>query len=142
MRPQVAMIRLDVEYPRMLKWVLVMACHGGGGSKIVYGSVFFRWLRNQLLMIEDYAYEGENFYDDLELPLPEGEDWDDRGKKDDIVHVFNFLILFLFLSCNAEMCENDLCKHWTFSSSWSITYRDACSGQRDGDSPQQGKHGA
>ena len=64
MRPQVAVSRLDPEDPRMLKWVYVMACHGGGGSKVVYGSTFFRWLRGQLLMIKDYAYEGEDFCED------------------------------------------------------------------------------
>ena len=42
-------------------------------------------------MIEDYAYEGANFYEDPKLPLLEGEEWDDRGKKDAINYVFNFL---------------------------------------------------
>ena len=47
-------------------------------------------------MIEDYSYEGENFHEDPYLPLPKGEEWDDRGKKDTIHHVFNFLILSRF----------------------------------------------
>ena len=70
MRPQVAVIKLYVEDSRMLRWVFVMSRHSGGGSKVVYGSILFCWLRNQLLMIEDYAYEGENFYEDPELPIP------------------------------------------------------------------------
>ena len=41
-------------------------------------------------MIEDYAYEEAYFCKDPELPLPEGEEWDERGKKDTIHHVFNF----------------------------------------------------
>ena len=97
MRPQVAVSRFDVEDPRMLIWVYVMARHDGGGSKVIYRSVFFRWLRNQLLMIEDYAYEGENFHEVPKLPFPEGEEWDDRGKKDDINYVFNFSFLFYFI---------------------------------------------
>ena len=47
-------------------------------------------------MIEDYSYEGVEFRDDPELVLPEGEKWDDRGKKDTIHHVFNFSSLFYF----------------------------------------------
>ena len=45
MRPQVAVSRLDPEDPRMLRWVYVMALHGGGGPKAIYGASFFRWLR-------------------------------------------------------------------------------------------------
>ena len=41
MRPQVVVRRLDAEDPRMLRWVYVMARHDGGGSKVIYGSVFF-----------------------------------------------------------------------------------------------------
>ena len=104
MRPQVDVSRLGHEDSRMLRWVYVMARHGGGGSKVVYGSTFFHWLAGQLLMIEDYAYEGAGFREDLELPLSEGEEWDERGKKDTIHHVFNFSILF----CNAETSESGL----------------------------------
>ena len=50
------------------------------GPKVSYGSRFFPWLRNQLLMVEDYAYDGADLCHDPELALPEGEMWDDRGK--------------------------------------------------------------
>ena len=53
-------------------------------------------------MIEDCAYEGEDFRDDPELILPEWWEWDDRGKQDTIHHVFNFSSLF----CNNEISEN------------------------------------
>ena len=33
-------------------------------------------------MVEDYSYEGVDFHNDLELDLPEGGVWDDRGKND------------------------------------------------------------
>ena len=59
MRPQVTITRLDPEDPRMLAWVIAMPLLGGGGPKFTYSSRFFLWLRNQLLMVEDYAYEGE-----------------------------------------------------------------------------------
>ena len=64
MRPQVPVSRLDPEDPRILRWVLVMGLYGGRGPKVVYGSTFFRWIWGQLVMIEDYAYEGSDFWDD------------------------------------------------------------------------------
>ena len=80
LRPHVTITRLEPEDPRMIAWVIVMPCLGGAAHKFIYGDGFFRWLRNKLLMIEDYAYDGENFHHDLELVLLEGEMWDDRGK--------------------------------------------------------------
>ena len=61
MRPQVTITKLDPEDPRMLAWVTAMPRLGGGGPKVTYSSRFFHWLRNQLLMVEDYAYEGADF---------------------------------------------------------------------------------
>ena len=61
MRPQVTITRLDPEDPRMLAWVIAMPRLGGGGPKFTYGYGFFRWLRNQLLIVEDYAYKGADF---------------------------------------------------------------------------------
>ena len=49
-------------------------------------------------MVEDYAYEGEEFRDDPELVLLEGEVWDDRGKKIHYPLVFlNFVFYFIFI---------------------------------------------
>ena len=39
---------------------------------------------------------GGDFCEDPQLPLPKGEEWDERGKKDTIHHVFKFSILFNF----------------------------------------------
>ena len=69
MRPQVTITRLDPEYLRMFASVTAMPRLGGGGPKVTYYSRFFHWLRNQLLMVEDYAYEGADFQNDLELVL-------------------------------------------------------------------------
>ena len=92
MRPRVPLSRLDSEDPRMTRWVEAITHHGGGGHpRVTYGTVFFRWLRGQLLMVEDYSYAGEDFRDDPDLPLPEGDQWDDRGKKHITIHVFCFL---------------------------------------------------
>ena len=48
----------------MLSWVTAMPRLGGATPKVSYGVGFFRWLRNQLLMIEDYAYDGAYFCHD------------------------------------------------------------------------------
>ena len=44
-------------------------------------------------MVEDYAYEGADFHDDSELFSPEGEIWDDRGKK---IHYQLVFLVFVF----------------------------------------------
>ena len=88
MRPEVTITRMDLEDPRMLTWVTSMPLLGGGGPKVTYGFGFFHWLRHQLFMVEDYAYEGADFRNDPELVLPKGEVWDDRGKKTLSTYVF------------------------------------------------------
>ena len=52
-------------------------------------------------MVEDYAYEGAYFRDDPELALPEGEEWDDRGKKRHyplcfLIFVFYFIFILQY----------------------------------------------
>jgi hypothetical protein len=48
-----------------------MARHSGIPI-IKYGDVFFQWLRNQLIMVEDYAYARTDFHGDPNLALLEG----------------------------------------------------------------------
>ena len=57
-----------------------MARIGAGSGKVKFGDPFFRWLRDQILMVEDYAYAGIDFnrYPDLLLP-PSGQ-WGDIDK--------------------------------------------------------------
>ena len=50
-------------------------------KKVNFGDLFFRWLRDQILMVEDYAYAGIDFNGDLDLPLPPSGQWGDLGKK-------------------------------------------------------------
>ena len=81
-------------------WVTAMPRLGGGGPKVSYGLGFFPWLRNQLLMVEDYAYEGAEFCDDPKLALPEGEVWDYRGKKRHyplVFLIFDIYLIFYFV---------------------------------------------
>ena len=38
---------------------------------------FFDWLHRKLIVVEESTYSGTNFTGDLDLRLPEGEDWDE-----------------------------------------------------------------
>ena len=49
-----------------------MAHTGAGRGRVKFGDLFFRWLQDQILMVEDYAYIGTNFIGDPDLPLPLG----------------------------------------------------------------------
>ena len=42
---------------------------------------FFRWIQDQILMVEDYAYAGMDFIRDPDLRIPLGGQWGDIGKK-------------------------------------------------------------
>ena len=85
--------------PFMLRWVRIMAHTRAGRGKVKFGSPFFRWISDQILMVEDYAYAGTNFRGDLDLPLPPGEQRGDMGKKQNPkidICVFCLLMFFNF----------------------------------------------
>jgi len=61
---------------------------------------FFIWLCRQLIVVEDWPYAGTDFTGDPDLPLPEGENWDEElGKNSFCFDVFMYLIFF----CNTCM---------------------------------------
>ena len=78
----------------MLRWVQVMARIGVGRGKVKFGHLFFRWLRDQILMVEDYAYIGTNFTRDLDLPLPPGGQWGNIDKKQETLKWMKFFYVF------------------------------------------------
>jgi hypothetical protein len=80
--------------PQMKIWVDLMA-HHGGMPIVTYGPSFFQWLRDQLIMVEDYAYVGTDLFGDPDLELPEGSQWGEIGKND-------FLIIYCFWYFNYE----------------------------------------
>ena len=47
-----------------------MARTGAGRGRVKFDDPFFRWLEDQILMVEDYAYIGTDFTGDPDLPLP------------------------------------------------------------------------
>ena len=72
-----------------------MACTGGSGAKVKYGSTFFHWLDDQLLMVEDNVYVGNDFKEDPNIPLPVGFQWGNIGKKN-AQDFYYFFVFFLF----------------------------------------------
>jgi hypothetical protein len=79
---------------RMLRWCQLMARHVAGPF-VKYDDIFFVWLQNQMLMVDDYAYAQLDFRGDPNLALPEDAQWGDLGKK---YTIFLFLNVFEFLS--------------------------------------------
>jgi hypothetical protein len=64
---RVPVFRLQVEWGipapqdlRMKRWVDLMARHAADPI-VRYNDVFFDWLRDQMLMVDDYAYVGLDF---------------------------------------------------------------------------------
>jgi hypothetical protein len=53
----------------MKMWVDLMTCNGGVPI-FSYAKNFFKWMKKQLIMVEDYAYEGFYFQGDPNLILP------------------------------------------------------------------------
>ena len=39
---------------------------------------FFIWLHRQLIVVEGWPYAGTNFMGNPDLPLPEGEEWEEE----------------------------------------------------------------
>jgi hypothetical protein len=66
---------------QMKIWVDLMA-HHSGMTIIKYDDVFFQWLRNYLIMVEDYGYTRTDFCGDPNLSLPKGSQWGDIDKKE------------------------------------------------------------
>ena len=73
-----------------------MARTGEGRGRVKFGDVFFRWLWDQILMVEDYPYAGIDFTGDLDLPLPPGGQWGDIGKKQETLKMENIFMFFMF----------------------------------------------
>jgi hypothetical protein len=80
-------LRLQAEWhfsgprdPRMLRWCRLMARHVAGPI-VKYDDIFFDWLQNQMLMVDDYAYVGLDFRGYPDLALLEDAQWGDLGKK-------------------------------------------------------------
>ena len=73
-----------------------MARTGACRGRVKFGDLFFRWLRNQMFVVEDYAYAGTDFLGDPNLPLLPGGQWGDIGKKQETLNMENVFMFFMF----------------------------------------------
>ena len=61
----------------MLKWSSLLV-RLGGGHQPHFSEDFFSHLDHDILVMDDYGYVGINLCHDLDLVLPEGEDWESK----------------------------------------------------------------
>jgi hypothetical protein len=67
----------------MKRWVDLMTRHGGGPI-LCYNDNFFKWMKKQLIMVEEYAYKGMDFQGDPDIILPMEYQWNAVGRKEAI----------------------------------------------------------
>ena len=82
-----------------------MARIGVSRGKVKFGDPFFRWLRDHILMVEDYSYTSIDFSEDPDLPLPSGRQWGDIGKKKENlkwIKCFYVFLCFIFFMLSNE----------------------------------------
>ena len=68
----------------------------GGDQQMSYNLAFFIWLSCQLIMVENWSYNRTEFRGDPDIPLPEGDDFDDGGEQKKIVFWF-FIVFFIYV---------------------------------------------
>ena len=73
-----------------------MAHTGAGRGRVKFVDAFLRWLRDQMLRVEDYANAGIDFTGDPDLPLPPRGQWGDIGKKQETLTMENVFMFFMF----------------------------------------------
>src|SRR5699024_10297258 len=79
--------------PRMARWAALMP-RGGGGQEMPWHPEFFIWLRRQFIVIQDWPYAGTSFMGDPDLPLPEGEEWEEELGMHSLVLMFSIFFVF------------------------------------------------
>ena len=82
MRPRMSLGPFDTREPRQGRWSSLNPRIGGGLIWHFFEEDFFQWLHGQIVMINDYAYEGMDFTGDPDLMLPPGTKWGPQGEND------------------------------------------------------------
>ena len=80
MQPQIMLAVRPVDEPRMERWTS-LSMRLVSESEFHFTGDFFAWLRRQYLWIEDFPYANVDFRGSMDLILPEGEEWDESGKR-------------------------------------------------------------
>lgn len=74
----------------MMRWVALIACHGGDGIIVRYTTMFFDYLGQHIILIKDFLYVGMDYRGDTDIPLPIRTQWSDLGE--------NFLHFDIFIN--------------------------------------------
>ena len=69
----------------------------GGDQQMSWRLEFFDWLRWKIIFVEDWPYAGTYFIDDPDLPLLEGEDWDEDLGKNPFFKFYEYYDFFVYL---------------------------------------------
>jgi hypothetical protein len=125
MQPQIALAVRPVDEPRMERWTS-LSPRLVSESEFRFTGDFFAWLRRQFLWIEDFPYADVDFRRSMDLILPEGEDWDESGKRLSRIlspvsfYVFWCIIFFLVCKRAFNRCfvfnvqTREQCVRWTY----------------------------
>jgi hypothetical protein len=128
MQPQIALAVRPVDEPRMERWTS-LSPRLVSESEFRFTGDFFAWLRRQVLWIEEFPYADVDFRRSMDLILPDGEDWDESGKRPSYILspvsfcvfcVFYILYFFWYVrECLTDVFTSDVqtreqCARWTF----------------------------
>ena len=80
MCPQMSLGPLDPREPRQGRWSSLDPCTRGGPIRHFFDEDFFQWLHSQIVIFDDYAYEGMDFTGSPDLMLPPGTNWGPQGE--------------------------------------------------------------
>lgn len=75
MRPRVILGPFDLRETRQGRWSSPDPRTGGGPLRNFFDEDFFQWLRSQIVIVDDNAYEGIDSTSDLDFMLPPGMNW-------------------------------------------------------------------
>ena len=88
MRPWAAIPSFTARDPDMLKWSSLLM-RLGGGHQPHFSEEFLSRLDQEILVVDDYGYAGIDFRNDLDLVLPEGDEWDAALGKKNMLYLFS-----------------------------------------------------
>jgi hypothetical protein len=86
--PQILLVPTSWREPRLMRWVHVLARHGGGEGGHYFTTIVARVWRKMSQVILQFPYAGMDYRQDPDMVLPPGEDWDHRGMC--VIYLFYF----------------------------------------------------
>ena len=107
---QFQLTKVDPHIPRdlhMAFWSHLMP-RITGGQHISYQPAFFSSLWWQNIIMEEWPYSGTDFHGDLGIPLPNGEDFNDEGKKIKFLILRSFNFFWYICAYNISLVNENI----------------------------------